>query len=164
VAEIDKILAVPGVEAIRWTQFTPYFNDGDECSFGVHEIRIKIEGAELEDYDYERDDGFASAYSLFEYNGTYEHPGEYPPYVAKGRPGHEEYEAAVKDVQAKGRLYYSPENKTFVVNGFDTTPIRDAVKAFNTYEFEHVLETNFGDHAEVTATKDGFSIEFFDHE
>jgi hypothetical protein len=25
----------PDVESISWTQYTPYFNDGDECVFGV---------------------------------------------------------------------------------------------------------------------------------
>ena len=27
----------PNVTAIVWTQYTPYFNDGDTCEFGVHE-------------------------------------------------------------------------------------------------------------------------------
>ncbi|AKF13653.1 hypothetical protein PHIN3_390 [Sinorhizobium phage phiN3] len=28
------------VYAIHWTQYTPYFNDGEECEFGVNEINI----------------------------------------------------------------------------------------------------------------------------
>lgn len=27
----------PNITAIVWTQYTPYFNDGDTCEFGVHE-------------------------------------------------------------------------------------------------------------------------------
>lgn len=27
----------PNVTAIVWTQYTPYFNDGDECTFGVND-------------------------------------------------------------------------------------------------------------------------------
>lgn len=27
----------PNLEAFQWTQYTPYFNDGDECVFGVNE-------------------------------------------------------------------------------------------------------------------------------
>lgn len=27
----------PKVDGIVWTQYTPYFNDGDTCTFGVHE-------------------------------------------------------------------------------------------------------------------------------
>lgn len=26
----------PHVQSIGWTQYTPYFNDGDECLFGTH--------------------------------------------------------------------------------------------------------------------------------
>jgi hypothetical protein len=28
----------PGVNAIKWAQFTPYFNDGDTCYFNVYDI------------------------------------------------------------------------------------------------------------------------------
>src|SRR5688572_27883088 len=26
----------PEIQQISWTQYTPYFNDGDECTFGVN--------------------------------------------------------------------------------------------------------------------------------
>lgn len=28
----------PDIIAIRWNQYTPYFNDGDDCVFGVNEV------------------------------------------------------------------------------------------------------------------------------
>ena len=28
----------PGINALRWTQYTPYFNDGDACVFGVGDV------------------------------------------------------------------------------------------------------------------------------
>lgn len=31
--------AVPAVKAITWTQYTPYFNDGEACVFGVGDMR-----------------------------------------------------------------------------------------------------------------------------
>jgi hypothetical protein len=39
----------PQLESVEWTQYTPYFNDGDTCEFGVHEPRIFFDG---EEYDY----------------------------------------------------------------------------------------------------------------
>lgn len=35
---------------IVWTQYTPYFNDGDSCTFGVHdlELYVTIDGVEHE--------------------------------------------------------------------------------------------------------------------
>jgi hypothetical protein len=35
------------IEAVRWTQYTPYFNDGDACTFGVHEPYIKFKTLDL---------------------------------------------------------------------------------------------------------------------
>lgn len=31
----------PEVEALRWTQYTPHFNDGDVCYFSRHEFEVK---------------------------------------------------------------------------------------------------------------------------
>lgn len=28
----------PGVTAIKWAQYTPYFNDGDECVFNAYDV------------------------------------------------------------------------------------------------------------------------------
>jgi hypothetical protein len=47
----------PKVQALVWTQYTPYFNDGDECIFSVNEPYFVVEGFDpenLEDpYGYE---------------------------------------------------------------------------------------------------------------
>lgn len=59
---VDDILAVPEVEAIRWRQYTPYFNDGDPCEFSVHDIEVKLIGGDPEAGDYE--DGYVDAWSL----------------------------------------------------------------------------------------------------
>ena len=57
----DFFAKVPEAEAIVWTQYTPYFNDGDTCEFGVHEICLKLNkesrqkllGEEVDDDDQE---------------------------------------------------------------------------------------------------------------
>lgn len=45
---------IPNLKAIRWHQYTPYFNDGDECVFGVHGAYFSVGAVEGGDYD----DGF----------------------------------------------------------------------------------------------------------
>lgn len=49
-----------GVQAVCWTQYTPYFNDGEECIFEINDIYYVLEGfnpEELENpYNYEDDD------------------------------------------------------------------------------------------------------------
>lgn len=44
--------ACPEVEAITWTQYTPYFNDGESCEFSVHDKYFILVGDEDPD-DYE---------------------------------------------------------------------------------------------------------------
>lgn len=39
----DLISDSDGIEAIRWSQYTPYFNDGDVCEFGVNDLEIKFD-------------------------------------------------------------------------------------------------------------------------
>jgi hypothetical protein len=50
----------PVVESISWTQYTPYFNDGDECTFGVN-MELDINEKSIYDYD---DDGYESMKSI----------------------------------------------------------------------------------------------------
>jgi len=123
-AEIDAVLAIEGVEAVRWEQFTPYFNDGDACEFGAQELDVKFVG---EDNAGDYEDGFVSGWYL----------------------GYE---------NAKGEYPYRPETATL-----------EQAKAFNAAKpnldrYEDVLRENFGDPAQVTATTDGFSVEFYEHD
>lgn len=39
----------PGLVGISWPQYTPYFNDGDPCEFGVHESELKY--SDMEEYE-----------------------------------------------------------------------------------------------------------------
>lgn len=32
----------PEVKKIRWTQYTPFFNDGDPCVFGIRELEVQF--------------------------------------------------------------------------------------------------------------------------
>ena len=54
----------PTVESIRWTQYAPYFNDGDPCVFSVHELTVRVTGTP-KDCGY--DDGYLSDYQLEKY-------------------------------------------------------------------------------------------------
>jgi hypothetical protein len=59
-AAVTRFLdAHPKAEAVRWTQYTPHFNDGDACTFSVNEPSVKLGGDEDGD-----EDGFYYGYSL----------------------------------------------------------------------------------------------------
>lgn len=42
----------PELQSIVWTQYTPYFNDGDTCTFSVHDFSINFNEADASDYDH----------------------------------------------------------------------------------------------------------------
>lgn len=42
-----------GVSEIRWTQYTPYFNDGEPCVFHAHGLRsVTVDGVHVDEYGY----------------------------------------------------------------------------------------------------------------
>lgn len=47
------------IEKIGWTQYTPYFNDGDACVFSVHQPGYKIVGDNMDE-----DDGYDEEYYI----------------------------------------------------------------------------------------------------
>lgn len=127
-AALDRALAVPGVEAIIWDQYTPYFNDGEPCEFSVNDPRIVFEGADEDDEYSDYGDGSVDSWSLDYYR---EKNPEYLPKAA------------------------------LALTNEETEELRNAL---NFSPFEDVLEANFGDHAQVTATREGFNVEYYEHD
>ncbi len=52
----------PKVQAVIWSQYTPYFNDGDECVFSVNEPNFVTKNFDTDDlqnpYEYEDSDEY----------------------------------------------------------------------------------------------------------
>lgn len=104
--EAKKIFAEhPKLEYWRWTQYTPYFNDGDECTFSARTDYgyIKRDGDEYESEDVSFD-----------------------------------VDSEDKDVAAIGKLMHEFED--------------------DDYKFM------FGDHCEVTASREGVTAEEYSHD
>lgn len=129
----------PQVAGIRWTQYTPYFNDGDPCSFGVGEFLFKlapegltelqmagiVEGGEDED-----DPSYLACYDLVRSSTL----SRDKLVVVDGGS----YSYTTKELEHP--LYQA---------------IRDVVDPL----IDDILETAFGDGVKVTATADGIDIE-----
>lgn len=113
---IRPLLNSDDIEAVRWTQYTPYFNDGDVCEFSVGELYIKFVGDD-ESGDYE--DGYLERFDL------------------------------------RGNKSVAPT--TFAAY----TALHDALWAGH---FETFLYDQFGDHAEITVTKEKVVIQEYSHE
>lgn len=137
---LDTLLDTPGVEAVRWEQYTPYFNDGEPCVFGLGEVQVRVNGAPEDAGDYE--DGWITSY------GTH--------YYVYGK---------FED----GRSNWQDREGPFALEFPDITA-DDLKAAINKFEeafrngHEVLLAREFGDHAQVTATKEGFEVEYYEHE
>lgn len=161
VAALDALLAYPEVEAVRWEQYTPYFNDGDVCEFGVREPRIKFVG---EDAGGDYDDGFSEdgkSYPL----GYWE--THYDPY-AYGRRTNWRTAQVTETTPPEGKVPGDWHDKAFYVDGVVRSDIETAFKAFSSAVqddgFEIDLHKHFGDPAQVTANREGFNVEFYEHD
>jgi hypothetical protein len=128
-------LADPRVVAVRWRQYTPYFNDGDACTFRVYiEDGWKFTTTDEDAGDYE--DGFESSYGLYD---KVEWIGDYPNNKVFYTYKDGEQESLHKLVKAV---------EAVIENGHH----------FN------VLNSKFGDPATVTAYADRFEVEHYDHD
>jgi hypothetical protein len=130
----------PGINAICWTQYTPYFNDGDECVFRVNEPSFtNATGEDLED--------------IFVPGGEYN--------------GENESIWIVDNVERtlEGGQWYD-EDKEKILSGPTVDPescelISEMITA---EEFEDIIKLMFGNHVEIIATRDGFDVSDYDHE
>lgn len=137
-AEIDRALAVPGVRGLVWEQYTPYFNDGDPCEFSLGEVRVILEGDGDEDgCDENRE--YSTGWSTWDLHSG----GAYP--ASNGSNWDEVvWETLHNDVS--GRTVY------------------ELIQSLKPNAWESVARTNFGDHAQVTATAEGFNVEYYEHD
>ena len=63
----NLMVSSPLLEGMRWRQYTPSFNDGDACEFGVHGPEFKFSATvtgEVDPEDEDSDDGWMDEWSV----------------------------------------------------------------------------------------------------
>jgi len=120
----------PKVKSFGWNQFTPYFNDGETCTFSANVDYIYINGICVDDSDW------VSEKTITNY-GTW------------------------------NRETKKYEGRTEVSNlNYDSELVKanDEIREF-LYNFdEDFFMDQFGDHAEVTVTLEGVSVDEYEHD
>jgi hypothetical protein len=141
--------AVPEVTEIFWRQYTPYFNDGDACEFSVGDVNFYVG-----DRENDEDDGY-DAYNPFTKPSVYvyDHAAEYK---AVGKK--DDYYQPKIDAYNAFIAKYDPERVEQIQRA-----IGDVRNMFREINDDYFLMM-FGDHVEITATKDGFQVDEFDHD
>jgi hypothetical protein len=152
----QNALAQPRIRAICWLQYTPYFNDGDTCVFGVHTVSFAFTDIAEPD-EYGEPDESADDY---EEDADAQAPGFYTPWSDTYRriAGH-----ATREYKGGGVW-----ETTALEPGEGGQALLEAVVALESaIEGGHhdvELHKLFGDHAEVTVTRQGITVEFWEHD
>jgi len=131
---------VPELETLTWTQYTPYFNDGEPCEFSVHEFNATF-NVPVKDQVYKGQ----------------KVPGDYRSgsiYVIEERAPGEEFEEIAYGVSRD------------VTEDPILTKTRDAIKTLNNAKSscEEIFQAAFGDGVKVIASRGGFDVEEYNHD
>lgn len=129
----------PGISAVLWRQYTPYFADGDPCVFNVHGVMFT--------------------------NATPEELDDISPYEDDYEEG--ESDVWLCDYSIKYHLERFP-NRELTRRILKSNPDVDYCEYISTLiesnSMRDILLAMFDDHVEVTATRDGFAVEEFYHD
>lgn len=140
----------PNLHMICWTQYTPYFNDGEECYFSRHEIyavrKSYVDSLEEEDH------GRYPPPIIFEDDATHHRMQKPSEYVFAGRAKYDFYEKEASTWEA-----LSQEERD------ETSLVAEFVKTLNEIP-EDILEAMFGNHVAVYVTRDGIEVEEYSHD
>lgn len=120
----------PKVKSFGWSQYTPYFNDGDTCTFSAHTDYIYINGDSADEADWMSETTITNYGTWNREKRVYEGRTEVP------------------------NLNYDPE----LVKANDE--IREFLRNFD----EDFFMSQFGDHAEITVTAEGVSVDEYEHD
>lgn len=135
---LDDLLALEEVAAVRWHQYTPYFNDGEACVFGAHgpEVLLTVEAdIDEDDDDYYDETRWRDTYQLFSY-------GEGETWEERNKNG------------------------KFEIKGVKTAVVQNRLAALEKEMEYHevILSDKFGDPAEVIYDGEKFTVEHYDHD
>lgn len=177
-------LAFPWFGAITWTQYTPYWNDGDECTFGVNDIYVIPNNhtylERFEDGDYPEEctidthDYRQKVYELENKSGAeLALSSEYKWDVTKYNPTMRQsiYDSGQhrRSIEKyKDMIIYQEAAEEFLKEyniGIDTynTSEKAIYDFFNSFG-DDLMKDIFGDHVQVKITRKGLEVEEYDHD
>lgn len=127
----------PGITAIIWTQYTPFFNDGESCVFSVGEPYFTNANEEQMD----------DVTSYGEYEGEDEGVWSESDWIFTSDSD-----------------YCRERREGMDFTQIDGRSISKFSSMIQSSEMEDVMEAMFGDHVRVVATRDGFDVQDHDHD
>lgn len=144
--------AHPEATAVVWTQYTPYFNDGDACTFSVGELELKVNASSMAE----------DVQKLLGHSEEDEDDTEY-------QYGDGCAAGLIEKLDGERCTYYDPCEKAGVEHRKLSATEQSLVSDFHELaravnSIPEVLEMVLGDHVKVVATAEGFAVEEHDHD
>lgn len=140
----------PEIIAVGWNQYTPYFNDGDTCVFGVHDFYFMSANENGEELNI---DDLSSAYDLdsdvFKYKPK---PSEWT-YANRTK-----YKSYDDDIVLYEKTVAENPRYGAVVDGIDE--LKDVLVSIPT----EIYLSAFEDHRFVLATPKGIEVKEYEHD
>jgi hypothetical protein len=145
------------IYAVGWAQYTPYFNDGSTCIFGVNMGTAALLSSVLPE-----DEEYLDVDELDRYVDTIIHG------AWNDEDFYDEHAEHLIDVTDSVSTVWDVTQRTLVPTGLTDPPAWHALKklaaALVSGEFDVVLRSNFGEHSKVIATPHGFIVKWYDHD
>lgn len=140
----------PEIKEIYWCQYTPYFNDGDVCHFSVHEFDVSLKCPD------DLDSRIEAKETELEASQT----------AADSERLQKELDllTSLRDFCEEEWSYGESLYVLKRINDARPQEIAKAVKDLQRELPSDVLESVFGDHARITATREGFSVTEEEHD
>ena len=179
------------VENIFWSQYTPYFNDGESCEFSVYDVFITLK-SNAEDEDFDDDSEGSSIYDNYDLERLKKKIAEIEAWKKDPRGEAIKYrEDYIKKYYRDPFDSYYDRNKTEEQKIAEWKPfygseedhfkeLEDAIYFIETYpdlksDFEDIknmisdidknlMKAMFDDHVKVVVTADGIETEEYQHD
>lgn len=156
----------PGVHGIRWTQYTPYWMDGEECTFSANEPELELTKREgrISD-DGQHGLGRRKTFYLGEIEKAraFMEGGQASPPKDRWAKTYtqrdiDRAEGEIARIDAVIESVGGVDAYTKIVDDFDV------ISRFIQSIKDSDLELIFGDHVQVSVTKDGVEVTKYDHD
>lgn len=134
---LQAVLDDPTVVEFGWRQYTPYFNDGEPCTFSAHGTWVRTDADKDADPDELEMWGHRS--------------------LGKVTTEWGDVDPETKRRTVVSETYEGPDRARY-------DRCKALEKAVEGGHFENVLLDSFGDHAEITVRRTGIEIEFYEHD
>jgi hypothetical protein len=143
----------PEARSISWRQYTPYFCDGDPCYFGVHEFDVSLGTDEtLKEQIKELKAETVKAAKAADYK--------------KAQALKEQVEQLEDRLNDEEEEYGYGESLYSLASSTDPREVAlaEAVRVLKRELPDDVLESVFGDHVQIVATREGFNTKEVQHD